>query len=120
MPPPGFVHLQVRSNYSMMRGAASLEDLCRAARRRNMRALAVTDVNGLYGAIRFWEIARSEGLQPILGAEVTATDPRRAAMGERATFLVRESSGFANLCRVLTRRHLDPEFSLTREMTEDS
>ena len=115
-----FVHLQVRSHYSMMRGAASLEALCLAARRRGMRALALTDVNGLYGAVRFWEIARDAGLQPILGAEVTAPDPRRAERGERATLLVRDRGGFRNLCRILTRRHLDPGFSLAHVLAERS
>ncbi len=120
MPPSGFVHLQVRSHYSMMRGAAALEGLCRAARERGMRALAVTDLNGLYGAVRFWEIARAADLQPILGAEVTARDARRAAMGERATLIVRERAGFKNLCRILTRRHLDPGFSLAPSLAEGS
>jgi error-prone DNA polymerase len=120
MPPAEFVHLQVRSHYSLMRGAAGLEDLCRATRQRGMRALAVTDVNGLYGAVRFWEIARAWGLQPLLGAEVTAADSRRSAMGERATLLVRDRMGYANLCRILTRRHLDPAFSLARALAEGS
>ncbi|MFQ5877201.1 MAG: DNA polymerase III subunit alpha [Acidobacteriota bacterium] len=114
----GFTHLQVRSHYSLMCGASGLEDLCRAARRRGMRALAVTDVDGLYGAVRFWEIARAEGLRPILGAEVTSPDPRRRAAGERATLIVRSREGYAGLCRILTRRHLDPAFSLTRALAE--
>ena len=42
-----FVHLQVRSHYSLLRGATGLETLCAAARRRGMRALALTDVDGL-------------------------------------------------------------------------
>ncbi|MGH9750524.1 MAG: DNA polymerase III subunit alpha, partial [Candidatus Polarisedimenticolia bacterium] len=108
----GFVHLQVRSHYSLMRGAAGLEALCGAAAARGMRALAVTDVDGLYGAVRFWEIARDHGLQPILGAEVTAPEARRLRAGERATLLVRTPEGYANLCRILTRRHLEVGFSL--------
>jgi DNA-directed DNA polymerase III PolC len=114
------VHLQVRSNYSLMRGASSLEALCEAARERGMTALAVTDLNGLYGAVRFWEIARIAGLQPILGAEVDAPDPRRAARGERATLLVKDREGYANLCRILTRRHRDAAFSLVSALAEHS
>jgi DNA-directed DNA polymerase III PolC len=114
----GFVHLQVRSHYSMMRGASGLEDLCRAARERGMQALAVTDRNGLYGAVRFWEIACAMGLRPILGAEVDAADARRAAAGDRATLLVKSREGYANLCRILTRRHLDPVFSPARVLAD--
>ncbi len=115
-----FVHLQIRSHYSLMRGAAGLEALCFAARDRGMKALALTDINGLYGAVRFWEIARDAGLQPILGAEVTAPDPRRAAAGERATLLVKSREGYANLCRILTRRHCDPGFALAPALAADS
>ena len=115
---PDFVHLQVRSHYSMMRGASDLESLCRAAAARGMRALALTDIDGLYGAVRFWEIAHDHGLRPILGAEVTASDPRRAAAGERATILVRTPEGYANLCRILTRRHRGGGFLLAPAIVE--
>jgi error-prone DNA polymerase len=115
-----FVHLQIRSHYSMMRGAASLEALCEAAAGRGMRAIACTDVDGLYGVVRFREIALAAGLRPILGAEVTAPDPRRAQAGERATLLVKTREGYANLCRILTRRHLDPGFSVLDALRADS
>src|SRR2546425_371843 len=72
--PGDFVHLQVRSSYSLMRGAASLEALCTAAAGRGMRAIACTDVDGLYGVVRFREIALECGLRPILGAEVTTPE----------------------------------------------
>jgi error-prone DNA polymerase len=105
-----FVHLQVRSQYSLMRGVSRLEDLCLETRRRGMTALALTDIDGLYGAVRFWEIARAAGLQPILGAELTAAGANRQA-GERATLLAADRSGYTSLCRLLTRRHREPVFS---------
>jgi len=118
--PAGFVHLQARSHYSLMRGAASLEALCAAAAERGMPAIACTDVDGLYGAVRFREIALASGLRPILGAEVTAPETRRLRAGERATLLVRTRAGYANLCRLLTRRHLDPGFSVLEALRGDT
>ncbi|MEK7282246.1 MAG: DNA polymerase III subunit alpha, partial [Acidobacteriota bacterium] len=115
-----FVHLQVRSHYSLMRGAASLEALCGAAAERGMRAIACTDIDGLYGVVRFREIALDSGLRPILGAEVTAPEARRLRAGERATLLVKTPEGYANLCRILTRRHLDPAFSVFDALRADS
>src|SRR3989442_4925120 len=88
MSDPGFVHLQIRSHYSLMRGAASLEALCGAAAERGMRAIACTDVDGLYGAVRFREIALASGLRPILRAEVTAPAACRLQAGARAAVLV--------------------------------
>src|SRR3989442_6959568 len=115
-----FVHLQVRSHYSLTRGAGSLEALCGAAAERGMRAVACTDVDGLYGAVRFREIALAAGLRPILGAEVTAPEARRLRAGERATLLVKTPEGYANLCRILTRCHLDSGFSLNEALRDGS
>jgi error-prone DNA polymerase len=117
-----FAHLQVHSHYSLMRGVPGLEPLCVEAVRRGFDTLALTDTDGLYGAVRFFEVAKSAGLRPILGAEVTtplasaAPDTGKAAPpnpdGPRATLLVRDEEGYANLCRILTRRHLDPRFEV--------
>lgn len=98
-----FVHLHVHSDYSAMRGVSSLEELCAATRQKGLRTMALTDTNGLYGAIRFLEQARHEGLRPILGAELT-TDAHRALL------LVKTPDGYANLCRLLSERHCAPSF----------
>jgi error-prone DNA polymerase len=112
-----FAHLQVHSHYSLMRGVPSLEALCTAAVRRGFEALALTDTDGLYGAVRFFALAQEAGLRPILGAEVTSRAPgdpdgTPRPDGPRATLLVRDATGYANLCRLLTRRHLDARFDL--------
>ncbi|MCZ6670518.1 MAG: PHP domain-containing protein, partial [Acidobacteria bacterium] len=118
-----FSHLWCHSNYSLMRGASAIGELCRATQGLGMKALALTEVNGLYGAVRFWNTARETGIQPILGAELrTAT--------ERVILLCRTPQGYERLCRILTRRWLLPEnavpgeegtqFDPCRELAEDS
>jgi error-prone DNA polymerase len=100
---PGFVHLHVHSDYSPMQGVSTLEALCQTARSQGSHALALTDTNGLYGAIRFIEIARAHGLRPILGAELTHKQ-------HRAILLVKDLYGYTNLCRLLSQRHCDADF----------
>ncbi|MBS0171157.1 MAG: DNA polymerase III subunit alpha, partial [Nitrospira sp.] len=78
--------------------------LCRSAKRQGLGALAVTDTNGLYGAIRFIEEARHEGLRPILGAELTTE-------AHRALLWAKTPGGYANLCRLLSERHCEPSFA---------
>ena len=95
----GFVHLQCHSYYSFLRGTASPEELCAAAKARGMEALALTDLNGLYGAVWFWQAAEEQGLRPILGAEVWTGK-------EKAVLLVKNRTGYARLCEILTARHL--------------
>lgn len=103
MTAPPFVHLHVHSDYSAMRGVSSLEELCTSAHQQGLRALALTDTNGLYGAIRFIEQAKQQGLQPILGAELTTND-------HRTVLLAKTTDGYANLCRLLSERHCNPAF----------
>ncbi len=103
MTSPPFVHLHVHADSSAMRGVPSTEDLCTLAQQHGSPALALTDTNGLYGAIRFLEHARQHALRPILGAELT-TDRHRVLL------LAKTPDGYANLCRLLSERHGDPAF----------
>ncbi|HJT20100.1 MAG TPA: DNA polymerase III subunit alpha [Nitrospira sp.] len=98
-----FVHLHTHSSYSPMQGVPALEKLCEAVRAQGQDTLALTDTNGLYGAIRFLEVARDAGLKPILGAELVHE-------ARRAVLLARTPIGYANLCRILSARHCDEAF----------
>jgi len=98
-----FVHVHAHSSYSPMSGVPSLEALCEAARTQGADTLALTDTNGLYGAIRFVDVARQAGLRPILGAELTHG-------AHRAVLLAKDFHGYANLCRLLSVRHCDAGF----------
>jgi DNA-directed DNA polymerase III PolC len=101
----GLVHLNVHSNYSLLSGAGRIEELLGRAREMGFDTLAITDTNGLYGAMLFLSKAREIGIKPILGAEI------RCASGD-AVCLARDRNGYANLCRVITARQLDENFSL--------
>ena len=74
-----FVHLHTHSYYSFCRGANSIEALCRAAKKRGMDRLALTDTNGVYGLIWFLQIAKEVGITPIIGAEVVSDNLRKGA-----------------------------------------
>jgi DNA-directed DNA polymerase III PolC len=94
-----FVHLHVHSNYSLLQGASRVEDLIEEAGRRAAPVAALTDTNGLYGALVFYEAAREAGVRPILGAEIVHG-------AEQAVLLAADRQGYANLCRIVTERKL--------------
>ena len=106
-----FVQLHTHSSYSPMYGVPTLEALCEAVRRQGGTTLALTDRNGLYGAIRFLDVARAAGLQPILGAELVH-DPHRAVL------LANTPPGYANLCRLLSARHGDASFHVIESVAQ--
>lgn len=102
-----FVHLHCHSHYSFLRGANAPEELARAAAEMGMNALALTDTNGLYAAIPFYQKAREHGLKPILGVELDIAAPGRAH-ATRLVLLAKSRAGYSNLCRLITERHLAP------------
>ena len=65
----GFVHLHNHTEYSMLDGAARIEDLVLAAKDDGQRALGITDHGNLYGVIDFYETCRRHGVTPVIGLE---------------------------------------------------
>jgi DNA polymerase III alpha subunit len=98
-----FVPLRVRSHGSLLHGTASPEALIERALALGYGTLALTDRDNLYLAIRFYQRARADGLAPLIGAELTFAP-------HAALLLPLDRRGYANLCRLLTLRHLDPAF----------
>jgi error-prone DNA polymerase len=72
---PDFVHLQVASGFSLRHGAATPQDLIERAVAHGQPALALTDRDGLYGAIRFATAAAAAGITPILGVDLAVAPP---------------------------------------------
>lgn len=66
----GFVHLHVHSEYSLLDGAARIEELARQAKELGMSALALTDHGVMYGVVAFYKACMEQGIMPIIGCEV--------------------------------------------------
>ena len=108
-----FVHLHVHSFYSMMQGVSSPEVLCREARKAGFTHLALTDTNGFYGLVNFLEAARSIGIEPVVGVEIKTAQTS-------AVILAGTAAGYEILSDLITRRHIENDFSLIRSLPEKS
>jgi len=104
--PEKFIHLFVRSNYSLLYGTIPIPELVARAAAEGSRALALTDINNLYGVHEFIEACRNAGIRPIIGAEVQH-------QGSRAVVLVKDRRGFSHLCGLLTTVKGDDERKLS-------
>ena len=71
---PPFVHLSVRSVYSLREGAIRLDELAARTRALGMHAVALTDRDSLAGAVRFTQACRAYGIRPIYGVRLTVGD----------------------------------------------
>lgn len=96
---PAYVELHAHTAFSFLDGASSPEEMAERAAALGHRALAVTDHDGLCGSLAFAHAAREAGVRPITGAEITLAD------GTHLTLLVRDTDGYRNLCRLVTRAH---------------
>lgn len=96
-----FIHLHVHSAYSLAEGAIQIKDLVKKCRVNNMPAVAVTDTNNLFGAMEFAMEASKEGIQPILGSQVTVDES-----GSQLVLLVQSEQGYMNLSAVMSEAYL--------------
>jgi error-prone DNA polymerase len=94
-----FTHLHVRSWFSFLAGGSSPEDLALAAHQLGQPALALTDIDGVYGAVRFQQACRRLGIRSIIGSELSFD-------GAPLVLLAEDRHGYANLCQLLTLRHV--------------
>src|SRR5438067_6922306 len=98
-----YVELHACSAFSFLRGGSFPEHLAEVAAELEMPAMALLDRNGVYGAQRFSVAAREHGVRPIIGAELSMED------GGILPILVKNRTGYKNLCELLTQAHLRSE-----------
>src|SRR4051812_46982039 len=94
-----YVELHLHSCFSFLDGASHPVEIAAAAARQGHATLALTDHDGLHGAMEHAQACKSLGIRPITGAEVTLDD------GSHLTLLCEDATGYRNLCLLLTRSH---------------
>ena len=101
-----FAPLHTKSDYSPGYGTASVEDLLSRARSYGYSAIGLTDVENLYGQVRFHQAARAYGIKPVTGLELrSGYGPGELGNKQgRLILLARDRVGYESLCRIITRR----------------
>ena len=95
-----YAELVCRSNFSFLRGASHPEELIAAAAHDGLSGIALTDLDGLYGAVKAHLAAREAGIKFLLASELTLMD------GPRVVVYAQDARGYANLSRLRERsRH---------------
>ncbi len=137
-----YVELHCHSAYSFLDGASAPEELARRAAELGYPALALTDHDGVWGAMEFAQACKAFGVRPIVGAELTVTPARardevpedqcgpaapsalepggrldegRRLMPFHLTLLVENATGWRNLCRLITEAHRETRPKPDRE-----
>ncbi|KWX26245.1 DNA polymerase [Mycolicibacterium wolinskyi] len=105
-----YAELHAHSAYSFLDGASTPEELVEEAARLNLRAIALTDHDGLYGVVRFAEAARELDVATVFGAELSLGNVARTEHpdppGPHLLVLARGPEGYRRLSREIAKAHL--------------
>jgi len=107
-----FVHLRVRSPYSLLEGAIRIPKMAEACQAYGMPAIALTDTNNLFGALEFSEVMAGSGVQPIVGCTLSVRlgqphpGERAEADGTLALY-AQNREGYDNLMALSSAAYLD-------------
>jgi DNA polymerase-3 subunit alpha len=112
--PNDFTHLHVHSEFSLLDGLARIPDLVDSAAAQGFDSLAITDHGALYGAVAFYQAARTKGIKPIIGIETYVArrsmrdkEGKADAQPFHLVLLAKDWTGYQNLCRLVTDAHVD-------------
>src|SRR5471032_2445053 len=111
-----FVHLRVKSAYSLLEGAVRPSELADLARDAGTPAVAVTDTNNLFGVYEIADTMAKAGVQPIVGAllsvEVASLTNHQTGSRKKPphiALLVQNEAGYRNLTKLLSAAYLEVE-----------
>ncbi|MAG04614.1 MAG: DNA polymerase III subunit alpha [Acidimicrobiaceae bacterium] len=122
-----FTHLHVHTEFSMLDGAARVDDLVSAAVADGQTALGITDHGNMYGVLDFYRACRAQGIKPIIGTEAymahehrTERPSRRGRVDDSGgetdggrklmyhlTMLAENNTGYRNLIQVASRAFME-------------
>ncbi|MEP0862068.1 MAG: DNA polymerase III subunit alpha [Ignavibacterium sp.] len=117
-----FIHLHNHTHFSLQDGACTVDDLVLAAKKHNMKSVALTDHGVLYGVTQFYKKAVKEGIKPIIGMEayivregsrfdrgkVEETNGKKKSKHyNHLILLAKNETGYKNLVKLSTIGHTE-------------
>jgi DNA polymerase-3 subunit alpha len=110
----GFIHLAVKTAYSLSEGAIHIKELAAHLEKRFIPAVAISDTNNLFGGLEFSEIMKDAGVQPILGVTLSIDNPMlsatrsgRAPDPDIIRLYAQNDAGYLNLLKLVSSAHID-------------
>ncbi|MFM2275159.1 MAG: hypothetical protein RL211_1031 [Pseudomonadota bacterium] len=101
-----FVHLRLHTEFSVVDGTNRIDEVIKATATDGQPALAITDLNNLFGAIKFYKEARGKGVKPVIGAEIMLEGLGADATAlSRLVLLVQSRQGYLNLSELIARAY---------------
>ena len=103
---PGFIHLRIHSDFSMVDGLAKIGPITARVQELGYPALALTDEMNLCGLVRFYGDAHKKGLKPLVGADFWLQSEEMGEQLFRLTLLAMDNTGYQNITQLISRAYL--------------
>ncbi len=101
-----FTHLHLHTEFSLLDGAIRLPNLIKFAKEQQWQAIGISDHGNIFGAVKFFQLAKKEGIKPVLGIEMYFT-PDVAIKDAKEKYchllvIVQNKEGYKNLCKLIS------------------
>lgn len=102
-----FINLRARTEFSITESTFRLDEAISLAHQANQGAVAITDVDSMFGALRFYAAAKSAGIKPIIGVDLSiqASDEQEA----RIVLIAKNFKGYLRLLSIISEAHVRPK-----------
>ena len=97
-----FVHLRLRTEYSLEDSLVRIKPLIKSVVQQNMPAVAVTDFNNFFALVKFYKEAEAAGVKAILGADLRVINPNNLGESSHLLLLVQNVIGYKNLTEIIS------------------
>ena len=107
MTQPSFIHLRVSSEFSISRGLLRINEIIENSQKLNMPAVALTDLNNMFGMVKFFKKAETAGIKPIAGTTLNL----KSHSGESGEIvcLAKNNAGLKSLMGIISKSQLQQE-----------
>ena len=111
MSTPGFVHLRLHTEFSLLDSVIRVPELMREVAASGMPAVALTDEHNLFALVKFYREALSAGIKPLVGVDFRLRAAQERVPWSRLTLLCQNDAGYRNLTRLVSRCYLEGQQS---------
>lgn len=106
-----FTHLHLHTEYSLLDGAIRLPELITMAKQQEWKAVGISDHGNIFGAVKFFQLAKKEKIKPILGTEMYFTPDVSIKNAQdkynHLIIIVQNNIGYKNLCKLMAFAYQD-------------
>jgi len=99
-----FVHLRLHTEFSVTDSTVRIKPTIKQAKNFNMLALAITDLQNMFGLVKFYKGCREAGIKPIIGSEINVEGTE---FNYRLLVLAKNLAGYRQICEWLTRSYVE-------------